>query len=233
MGNGHNEGPASKNKIFSLSWLREHVVEAIIVSFITVFIAILGWIVTDYTDKIKKIEHTIAKHHGPEWENIERIIEAVKLQEDVKRLHNNVDSLSEQLKKERDVIDEWTKQVDKIMQRMQQIESIAYAHITMQLNNDENLVLINKANRYSMHYKIGYDIHVENLDSPNHECILAKVESTYHDLDNNDVLIQINKRGATSLNFTREMGKIRVAVRVEELPPDRRWKTIEDIWQTH
>ncbi len=201
--------------------------EIIIGAIVTLGIAVIGYTFKDFADKIDSIESTIAKHHGPEWQKVEKVIAITNLKNETENTIVSLQKRIEKLEKIKEALCCWTEQGDRIMTEVQNRKYDCYAHINIKSKSNEKSAFLNTANIYGRNFQVGDEIEVQNLSSGSSETVIAKIVSTYSNLDFSDVLIQLNEKAAEVINFSVERGKIKVRVSPKKQSPNKSWKTLE------
>lgn len=220
--------------------LSEHVLATAItvILFGTVTALVTYW-VSYFVNKINAIETTIAKHHGPEWHTLEKVVEIgelrrefleAKAEYDIKltALEQLMGQQIDELQEQSEAIAMWTKQGDAIMHDVQRREYDAYAHLANWLPDDENVATVNIAHVKGRSFQVGDYVVVRNEHSGRKEQIEVRVAQQYSDLDNTDVLLQLGSGPARALNFSLELGKLKINAR-KKFSDDKRWRSYREL----
>jgi hypothetical protein len=203
--------------------------EIILSAAVVLGIAVISYTFKEFTDKIEHIEMTIAKHHGPEWKKIEKVIAITNLKNETNNKIRKLEESIEKLTKIEKALCCWSKQGDRIMMEFQKRNYDCYAHVNTKDKSDKKMAYINAANIYGRSFEAGDEVEIKNMDSGINETVVAKIISTYLDLEHSDVLIQLNKEAAEVINFSKERGKIKVRVSPKKISPEKAWKTVNDL----
>jgi formylmethanofuran dehydrogenase subunit D len=174
---------------------------------------------TYITNKVFTIEKTITKHHGAEWAEIGRIIDATQMNTSVKELSKEVNAIIK-----------WTKNRDieiskRAVRREKPVEGFAKKTDDYADTNEKAVIMNNKHWR-TRHFDIGHEIEIKN--KANSEAITAKIEKKVEDLGERDTLIWLNQTAARALNFNRG-DKIEVSVINKTPVPREKWMSVDDI----
>lgn len=245
----HAEAGRTKEKKDDGPWYKNYA-EVVIGGTITAFlIGVVAWTFGHFATKIDHIEKTIAAHHGPEWEQIEKVVAIGQLRSEFieakKEYEHKLLSLSSELEKKITVINEvlkentvllkalehWTTQGDNIVMASREREYEAYAHLTNLAPPEADVALINTAHIGGTRFNIGDDVVVTNTSSGRRENVTVKIVSAYTDLDNTDVLIQIAQQPANILGLSKTLGRIKVIVKKDKPDPNdpKRWKSFPEL----
>ncbi len=228
----------------------EKYLEKFIGSAIAVFlVGVVSWAFGHFATKIEHIENTIAAHHGPEWEKIEKVVAVGNLRSEflqakseyelkLNKLEHLVSENDEKLQKALDenkallvALRKWAEAADKLVMESRSREYEAYAHLTNHAQQNSDVALLNTAHIGGTRFKIGDRIVLTNKSSGLSEQATVTIAGAYSDLNNTDVLVQLAKKPADLLGLSETLGRIKVLVKREEPDPNdpKRWKTIDKI----
>ncbi|MDO3382467.1 hypothetical protein [Gilvimarinus algae] len=244
-----SEAPIQKKPNTKNSWYEKYL-EATIGAVITIFlVGIVSWTFGHFATKIASIEKNIAAHHGPQWEEMEKVVAVGNLRSEFLKAkadyEEKLSELSKSLKKKDLEIEkalnrhesissallEWSEQIDKVVKDSREREYEAYAHLTTHAPNNANVALLNTAHLGGTRFKAGDKVVITNSSSGRREKTTVKIVSAYTDLDNTDVLVQIAQQPAKILGLSKQLGKIKVIVKKDK--PDAndpsRWRPLREI----
>lgn len=198
------------------------------------FTAFVIWYFSFLHGTIDRLEKTISAHHGPQWEEIDKIVKIGELRQQVAKLENTIKLLETRLSLEigdlrvRDEVSiRWIKQNDEeIIKRFHQdVDGIA--QLTNKIDDDKLEATLNLAHPKSANFQINSNVNVTNLVSGKHEQIKVKITSHYNSLDDSNVILQLSPLAARRIGLSQTRGIIKV--RVINPKDEITWKTIEEL----
>lgn len=201
--------------------------------------SLVGYGVSYFINRMNYIEMTIAKHHGPEWHTIEKVVAIGELRNEfveakneydkkLKDLEESINENIKELQKYSKAIVIWTKQGDAIMREVQAREHDAYAHLTTKVASDEDVAAVNVSHIKGTSFKVGDRVIVRNDVSGLKEQIVVRIVQQYSDLDHTDVLLQLGPAPAKALNFSQDLGKLKINAR-KEIDEEKRWHSYDEL----
>lgn len=198
-----------------------------------------------FATKLQQIEATIAQHHGQGWAELKNIVQTSQIQSEVsgakEDLSIQITSAQRNLtqileKQEREIknlsfrlrsLELWTSQGDLIMTERDRRQYKGHALFTDN-GSLEHLCIVNYAHPNGRVFKINDRVKIINADSHKEETTICTISGNSHDTSEPTVLLTLNKATSTTLNFSKEIGRINIFASLAELPEERRWKNLAD-----
>jgi hypothetical protein len=200
--------------------------EKVIVGALSIFLVSgVTYYVTNTWKRIDKLEANVAKHHGPEWQTIDKIIGTMQLKNEFIGRVGPLEAELDHAHVVEDALKLWTAQFDAVSRRIRQRESQALAFYSERVMG--KAVTINTAHPRGGFFAVGNVVQITNLSDHTRPTTEGSVAGTYTDLDNSDVLIQVGDEAARQLSFSLSRGKVKVSVTNEDAV--REWKTFSEL----
>lgn len=196
--------------------------------------ALISWYVASLHSTITTIQNTISAHHGPEWAQIEKIVNIQELRTELKKLKSTL-SLREaelnstiiQLQAQNTAMYAWVQQNDKsIVSRFDQdVEGLA--QITNRIPEGKLEATLNIAHPKSENFNMQTLVEVTNANSGLKENVEVRITSRYQDINHSNVILQLSTSAAKRIGLTEGLGVLKINVKNSK--KERSWQTIDEL----